>query len=62
MALYTPGDYMDAVNGPGLARYASAEMMDHGKGIEYELAAFPVDACTRPEAIQRISATVAADI
>ncbi|MCG6111557.1 MAG: major capsid protein [Paracoccus sp.] len=59
-SVYTPGDYMDAVNGPGLMRYASAKLLDHSKGIEYELASFPVDACTRPELLQPIVATVAA--
>jgi hypothetical protein len=56
-SVYTPGDYMDAVNGPGLLRYASANLLDHGKGIEYELASFPVDACTRPELLQAMVAT-----
>lgn len=59
-SVYTPGDYMDAVNGPGLLRYASAKLLDHGKGIEYELASFPVDACTRPELLQPMVATTVA--
>lgn len=48
---YVPADYVEAVNTKGLPRYAKAELMKFGRGIELESQANPITICTRPGAL-----------
>lgn len=56
---YGPADYINTVNTKGLPRYASAEVMDHQKGVSLEAQANPLHLCTRPRVLLRGSATSA---
>lgn len=49
--VFTPADYMEAVNTIGLPRYSKAEMMKFDRGIELETQSNPVTFCTRPGAL-----------
>jgi hypothetical protein len=53
---YAPGDYMETVNTPGLPLYAKSEEMPMGKGYALEAQSNPINFCTRPGAIIRLTA------
>lgn len=48
---FSPADYIEAVNTIGLPRYAKAEPMKFGKGIEIESQTNPINLCTMPEVL-----------
>lgn len=49
--VFVPADYVEAVNTIGLPRYAKAELMKFGRGIEMESQSNPITYCTRPGAL-----------
>jgi len=49
--VFVPADYVEAVNTIGLPRYAKAEEMRMGRGIEMETQSNPITYCTRPTAL-----------
>lgn len=53
--LYAPGDYMATVNTSGLPIYAKSEEMPMGKGYALEAQSNPINVCTRPAAIIRLT-------
>lgn len=55
MTHYAPGDYMEAVNSPGMPVYAKSEEMPMGKGYALEAQSNPINVCTRPAAIIRLT-------
>jgi hypothetical protein len=52
---YAPGDYMDAVNSPGLPLYLKSEELPFGKGYGLEAQSNPINFCSRPGAIIRLT-------
>ncbi len=48
---YGPADYVETVNTTGLPRYAKAEPMKMGKGIELEAQSNALHLCTRPKVL-----------
>lgn len=53
---YAPSDYMETVNTPGLPLYSKSEEMSMGKGYALEAQSNPINICTRPGAIIRLTA------
>ena len=53
---YAPADYVETVNTPGLPLYAKSEEMPMGKGYALEAQSNPINICTRPDAIIRLTA------
>lgn len=53
---YAPGDYMESVNSPGLPIYAKSEPMGYDKGYSLEAQSNPINFCSRPGAIIRLTA------
>jgi hypothetical protein len=53
---YAPGDYMTAVNTPGQPLYVVSEEMPMGKGYALEAQSNPINFCSRPGAIIRLTA------
>jgi hypothetical protein len=54
---YGPADYIETVNTKGLPRYAKAEPMKMGRGIELEAQANPLHLCTRPKVLLKATKT-----
>jgi len=54
---FAPADYNETVNTMGLPLYAKAEMMEFGKGIKLEAQSNPLNLCTRPAAIIKLTKT-----
>lgn len=54
---FAPADYVETVNTVGLPRYAKAELMDFGKGIEIEMQTNPISYCERPMVLQKLTTT-----
>lgn len=52
---FAPADYVETVNTIGLPRYAKAELMDFGKGIEVEMQSNPISYCERPRVLQKLT-------
>ncbi|MBI3143815.1 MAG: major capsid protein [Pseudogulbenkiania sp.] len=52
---YAPADHIDTVNTNGLPYYTSQEIMPHGKGVELESQANPLNLCTRPGAVIKLT-------
>lgn len=52
---YAPADYMETVNTNGLPYYAKQQLLDYNKGIEIETQSNPIQICTRPDAILKIT-------
>lgn len=52
---YAPGDYMDTVNSPGLPLYVKSEELPFGKGYGLEAQSNPINFCSRPGAIIRLT-------
>lgn len=50
-----PADYVETVNSVGLPFYAKQEMMPFGKGIMLEAQSNPLNICTRPRAIIKLT-------
>lgn len=55
MTYFSPGDYFEAVNTPGLPIYAKSEAMEFDKGYALEAQSNPIHICTRPGAIIRLT-------
>lgn len=54
--IFTPGDFMSALNMPGMARYLSVEDLPHDKGFEYEASTNVLHICNRPEGLWKFDA------
>ncbi len=54
---FGPADYNETVNTMGLPLYAKAEPMDFGKGINIEAQSNPLNLCTRPAAVIKLTKT-----
>ena len=54
---YAPADYIETVNQLGLPLYAKAVADEMGKGIEMEAQTNPLNICTRPRAIIKLTTT-----
>ena len=52
---FGPADYMETVNTMGLPYYASQVPMDHHKGVNLEAQSNPLNLCTRPRAIIKLT-------
>lgn len=52
---YAPADTMSAVGTLGLPYYSIPEMMEFGKGVEFEAQSNPLNICTRPRAIIKLT-------
>lgn len=53
---YAPADYMETVNSTGLPYYAKQEPMPFGKGVDLEAQSNPLNLCTRPAAVIKLTA------
>lgn len=53
---YAPADYMETVNTQGLPYYAKQELMKMGKGVAMESQSNPINFCSLPEAVIKVSA------
>lgn len=53
---YAPADYMETVNTEGLPYYAKQERMQFDKGIALESQSNPINFCSLPEAVVKVSA------
>ena len=53
---FTPGDFTNVLNMPGMARYLSVEELAHDKGFEYEASTNALHICNRPEGLWKFSA------
>lgn len=54
---YGPADYVETVNTKGLPRYAKAEPMKMGKGVELEAQSNALHLCTRPKVLLKATKT-----
>lgn len=52
---YAPGDYVATVNTPGLPIYAISQLMPMDKGFYLEAQSNPINLCTRPGSIIRLT-------
>lgn len=52
---FAPADYMEVVNTLGVPYYASQEPLAHNKGIDIEVQSNPLNICTRPRAIIKLT-------
>ncbi|WP_047237345.1 major capsid protein [Chromobacterium subtsugae] len=53
---YAPADHIDTVNTNGLPYYTSQEILKHGKGVEIESQSNPINLCTNPGAVIKLTA------
>ena len=53
---YAPADYVETVNTVGLPYYAKMEPMDFNKGYQIEAQSNPLNICTRPRAVVKLTA------
>lgn len=53
---FAPADYMETVNTKGLPYYAKQELMRFNKGVDIEMQSNPINVCTQPDAVIRITA------
>lgn len=54
---FAPANYMETVNTMGLPYYAKTEPMEMNKGVEIEAQSNPINLCTRPAAIIKLTET-----
>lgn len=52
---YAPADYMETVNTEGIPYYAKQEVMRFNKGVELESQSNPINFCTLPETVIKVS-------
>ncbi len=52
---YAPADYMETVNTLGLPYYAKQELMAFNKGVELESQSNPINFCSLPEVVLKLS-------
>lgn len=53
---FAPADYTETVNTMGLPKYAKQELLRMGRGVEVEAQSNPLNLCTRPGAIIKLTA------
>jgi hypothetical protein len=53
---FAPADYMETVNTKGLPYYAKQELMGMNKGVKLESQSNPLNFCSLPEAVIKVSA------
>ena len=53
---FAPADYMETANTLGLPKYAKQEALRMNRGLEIEAQSNPLNLCTRPGAIIKITA------
>lgn len=53
---FAPADYMETANTLGLPKYAKQEALRMNRGIEFEAQSNPLNLCTRPGAIIKLTA------
>jgi hypothetical protein len=53
---FAPADYMETVNTVGIPYYSKQEPMRFNKGIELEAQSNPINLCTRPNAVVKLTA------
>lgn len=54
---YAPADYVETVNTTGLPRYVKKELKPMDKGIDFEVQTNPLNFCTRPDTLIKLSLT-----
>lgn len=54
---FAPADYIETVNTLGLPYYGKQELMPFGKGVELEAQSNPLNLCTRPRAVIKLTKT-----
>jgi hypothetical protein len=54
---FGPADYIETVNTLGLPYYAKQKLMDFDKGVMLEAQSNPLNICTKPRAIIKLTAT-----
>jgi len=54
---FAPADYVETVNTIGLPYYSKGEVMKFGKGAELEAQSNPLNLCTRPSAVIKLTRT-----
>lgn len=52
---FAPADFLEAVNTPGLPRYAKSEPMKFNKGVELYTESNPLSVCRRPELLVKLT-------
>ncbi|MBW5416115.1 MULTISPECIES: major capsid protein [unclassified Pseudomonas] len=52
---FAPANYMETVNTLGLPYYSSQEMLRHNKGVDLEAQSNPLNLCTMPRAIIKLT-------
>lgn len=52
---FAPADYVETVGTMGLPVYAKQELMQFGKGIDMESQSNPINLCTRPKAVIKLT-------
>lgn len=52
---FAPANYMETVNTTGVPYYASQELMKHNKGVDLEAQSNPLNLCTMPRAIIKLT-------
>jgi len=53
---FAPADYMETANTLGLPKYAKQEALRMNRGVEFEAQSNPLNLCTRPAAIIKLTA------
>lgn len=53
---YAPADWMETVNTMGLPYYAKQEVMPYNKGVSFESQSNPLNFCSLPEVVIKVSA------
>ncbi|WP_252178337.1 major capsid protein [Endozoicomonas sp. 4G] len=54
---WAPADYMETVNTLGIPYYAKQELRRMGKGVDLEAQSNPINLCTRPRAVIKLTHT-----
>jgi hypothetical protein len=54
---FAPANYVETVNTIGLPYYSKAELMQMGKGLSLEAQSNPLNICTRPAAVVKLTTT-----
>jgi hypothetical protein len=54
---WAPADYMESVNTLGIPYYAKQELRRMGKGVDMEAQSNPINLCTRPRAVIKLTHT-----
>ena len=54
---WAPADYMETVNTLGIPYYAKQELRRMGKGVDLEAQSNPINLCTRPRAVVKLTHT-----